>query len=161
MQLSQSSLILTAESQAGNTLSKQSSKPAIRALQILLYSLGYGTELNWDKYRADGDYGGSTTAAVLAFLKKNGLPGDGTTVSPALMAKMKEQQAQAAASNPLARVGDSAQVINSDKNIRVMDSWISVRFNKHKLGVYNYGEALAESFIGKNAEYLVSKGLSP
>lgn len=53
----------------------------IRALQSILYELGFDSELNWNKYGADGDYGGSTTAAVAAFAAKNALAGDGRTVT--------------------------------------------------------------------------------
>ena len=65
-----------------NRLAKRSrSKTEIKALQNILKDLGYGSELNWVKFGADGDYGGSTTAAVSAFLQKNNFPGDGTTIS--------------------------------------------------------------------------------
>ena len=43
-------------------LSRQSDKKeAVRALQTILFDLGYGKQLNWQKYGADGDYGGSTS----------------------------------------------------------------------------------------------------
>lgn len=50
----------------------------IRPLQMLLYGLGYGSTINWNKYRADGDYGGSTTAALTAFKADNELGNDGS-----------------------------------------------------------------------------------
>lgn len=53
----------------------------IRALQNVLYVLGFDSELNWNAYGADGDYGGGTTTAVAAFAAKNGLAGDGRTVT--------------------------------------------------------------------------------
>jgi peptidoglycan hydrolase-like protein with peptidoglycan-binding domain len=64
------------------------SQDEIRALQSILYALGFGDELNWQKYGADGDYGGSTTRAVKAFAERNGLPGDGETVTAAIAAKL-------------------------------------------------------------------------
>ena len=56
-------------------------KAAIMALQRLLFALGYGEELKWEKFGADGDYGGATTAAVAAFVAKEGQTVDGRTVN--------------------------------------------------------------------------------
>ena len=47
---------------------KSSHKQAIKALQQSLYELGFGKEIQWGKFGADGDYGGATTAAVKAFM---------------------------------------------------------------------------------------------
>jgi peptidoglycan hydrolase-like protein with peptidoglycan-binding domain len=60
----------------------------VRALQTVLYELGFADELNWQKYGADGDYGGGTTRAVEAFARRNGLSGDGRTITPAIAAKL-------------------------------------------------------------------------
>jgi len=43
---------------------RSGNKDAVGALQTILYELGFGNELNWQKYGADGDYGGGTTRAV-------------------------------------------------------------------------------------------------
>jgi peptidoglycan hydrolase-like protein with peptidoglycan-binding domain len=61
---------------------------AVQALQNLLYELGFEDELNWQRYGADGDYGGSTTKAVRAFAERNGLPGDGETLTQPLAEKL-------------------------------------------------------------------------
>ena len=53
----------------------------IAALQTLLHDLGFGRQLNWKRYGADGDYGGSTTSAVAAFGKREGIGGDGTVLT--------------------------------------------------------------------------------
>jgi len=63
-------------------------KEAVRALQTILYELGYGQELNWLKYGADGDYGGSTSRAVREFAKRNNQRGDGEWVSPAIAKRL-------------------------------------------------------------------------
>ena len=63
----------------------------VRALQTMLYELGFENELNWQKYGADGDYGGSTARAVRAFAERNGLPGNGESVTPAIAAKLIER----------------------------------------------------------------------
>ncbi len=63
-------------------------KEAVQALQTILYELGYGQELNWQKYGADGDYGGSTSRAVREFAKRNNQRGDGEWVSPAIAKRL-------------------------------------------------------------------------
>ena len=56
-------------------------KADIVALQTTLKALGYGKELNWAKYKADGAYGASCTAAVKAFAKAQGVQSDGTKLT--------------------------------------------------------------------------------
>ena len=60
------------------------SKEEIKALQHLLHELGFGPELSWETYGADGDYGGSTAHAVKAFAERNGLEGEGEVVTTAI-----------------------------------------------------------------------------
>lgn len=66
-------------------------KTKVRALQMMLYSLGYGTELKWSSFRADGDYGGSTTRALTAFKKANKLGEDGSQLGTKTMALLVER----------------------------------------------------------------------
>ncbi len=54
---------------------------SIRALQTLLHELGFGEELSWQKYGADGDYGNATVKAVSSFKRRNGLKASGRSVS--------------------------------------------------------------------------------
>lgn len=73
-------------------LKKGAKIPAeIRSLQMLLYCLGYGKALNWSSFRADGGYGGSTTAALAAFQTANSLSGNGTTVDDATLKLLLER----------------------------------------------------------------------
>ena len=53
----------------------------IQLLQNILFELGYGKILNWEKYGADGDYGKLTSKAVLLFIGQNNLAGDGETLT--------------------------------------------------------------------------------
>jgi peptidoglycan hydrolase-like protein with peptidoglycan-binding domain len=72
-----------------STLKRRSrNKDAVRALQTILYELGFANELNWQKYGADGDYGGSTSRAVREFVQRNNQRGDGETVTPAIARKL-------------------------------------------------------------------------
>ena len=61
---------------------------AIRALQTILYELGFGKELKWQQYGADGDYGGSTSRAVKVFAQRNNHRGNGETVTPAIARRL-------------------------------------------------------------------------
>lgn len=72
---------LVANDGLGKLKKKSTAKVEIKALQNILKEIGYSKELNWDKYGADGDYGGGTTAAVTEFLKRNKLKGDGASLS--------------------------------------------------------------------------------
>ncbi|MCB9361035.1 MAG: M15 family metallopeptidase [Flavobacteriales bacterium] len=56
-------------------------KKSVQLLQNILFELGYGKTLNWEKYGADGDYGKLTSKAVLLFIGQNNLAGDGETIT--------------------------------------------------------------------------------
>lgn len=72
---------LPVDEKIGEVLKKGAKGEDVKALQSLLYQIGFGEELNWDKYKDDGDYGDSTTAAVLAFAQQNNIESDGTAVT--------------------------------------------------------------------------------
>jgi len=57
-------------------------KHEIKALQDLLHELGFDSQLQWEAYGADGDYGGCTTRAVQAFARQKGIETNGTKVTP-------------------------------------------------------------------------------
>jgi len=54
---------------------------SIEALQNVLYDLGFGRELKWDVYGADGEYGHCTATAVEAFCNNNKIRASGKAVS--------------------------------------------------------------------------------
>lgn len=60
---------------------KSAQKDAVRELQESLKELGFGKELNWEQFGADGDFGNSTAEAIKAFARKNGLTSAGDTVT--------------------------------------------------------------------------------
>ncbi|MEL6867657.1 MAG: peptidoglycan-binding protein [Bacteroidota bacterium] len=59
-------------------------KELIIDLQRMLYELGFKEELKWDEFQADGVYGESTKAAVLAFAQKNTISSTGKFVTKKL-----------------------------------------------------------------------------
>ncbi len=50
---------------------------SITAIQVLLNTLGYGRELQYARYGADGIFGKSTRNAVIKYAKDNGIESDG------------------------------------------------------------------------------------
>jgi peptidoglycan hydrolase-like protein with peptidoglycan-binding domain len=65
-----------------------SDKGAVASLQALLNDLGFGNELKWAQYKNDGDYGGSTAAAVHAFMNQQGIAGDPNELNTATAEKI-------------------------------------------------------------------------
>ena len=58
---------------------------SVTAIQILLNEKGYGTQLNFPKYGADGSYGAGTRSAVIAYAKDNGIESDGDLLTRPLI----------------------------------------------------------------------------
>ncbi len=82
--------ILSEATTNGNDISKSlfrgsKSKALITELQKVLFELGFKKELEFDKYQADGDYGGATTSAVAAFAARNKNVADGSKVTNQLI----------------------------------------------------------------------------
>jgi len=63
----------------------------VKALQTTLFELGFGKELKWDQYGADGQFGESTAAAIKAFAARNKLASDGESVSHELYSALVEK----------------------------------------------------------------------
>lgn len=67
-----------------NYCSNSNNRIAVAALQTLLNDLGFGMQLNWAKYGADGTYGKSTILAVQSFAKRFSIASDGRVLSKKL-----------------------------------------------------------------------------
>ncbi|MEM7191021.1 MAG: peptidoglycan-binding domain-containing protein, partial [Pseudomonadota bacterium] len=76
--------LLNAGSTARVLKKGSTAKGSVKALQEVLYHLGYGKALSWDKFGPDGDYGNATVKAVKAFAKANGIVSTGDMVNAAL-----------------------------------------------------------------------------
>lgn len=68
-----------------------SERSAIQELQHTLYALGFGQDLQWKKYGADGYYGRATTTAVQHFCERNGLKSTGEAVTPIIARKLVQR----------------------------------------------------------------------
>ena len=61
------------------------SRMSVTAIQLMLNERGYGTQLNFAKYGADGDFGKSTRNAMIAYAKDNSIVCDGDLLTRPLM----------------------------------------------------------------------------
>lgn len=61
---------------------------SITAVQTLLNELGYGAQLNFAKFGADGLYGNSTRKAMIAYAKDNNIESDGNLLTRPLINQM-------------------------------------------------------------------------
>ncbi|MCB0639334.1 MAG: hypothetical protein KDC54_22065, partial [Lewinella sp.] len=167
-------------------LKKTSPSGHIRCLQALLYTLGYGGQMNWPVYRADGDYGGGTTRALQAFFDNNKLTGDPSSLTAAELAALldahdrllqlrRSTAGQQASQQVMQGLGPDwadtrlegdppqdkdEQVASSANGHRAADFWISVKLRPHQSGVYNVGDELALDFIESHQAELRGAGLS-
>ncbi len=108
-------------------------KVAIAALQTLLNDLGFGAEMNFEKFGADGIYGGGTTAAMKAFADKHGVAADGARLTPELAQLILDQfrpmygEAWMALSKRLAAVDGRRALVNwQGSNMRPLNQPIQV-----------------------------------
>lgn len=125
---------------------------AVKSLQIILFKLGFGMELKWEKYGADGGYGGASTAAVKAFAAKENLTSDGTFVSKELLQKILDKFRPQLGPD----WGKSADT--SHARIALPPS---IKRHRNGKGVYDAGRLDAKTFIEKNPDILKEVGMTP
>jgi peptidoglycan hydrolase-like protein with peptidoglycan-binding domain len=137
----------------------------IAALQTLLNELGFGKELNWNRFGADGDYGGSTTAAVAAFGKREGVGGDGTVLTLPLAERIVTRLSPyygdswwAPSHTPTPAPGSlSSKSVMGNKNrqfLEVSDGVHKKRFAKFKRGLFTTGAQKPAAFVASHADKL-------
>jgi peptidoglycan hydrolase-like protein with peptidoglycan-binding domain len=146
-------------------------KIRISSMQTLLNDLGYGEQLNWAKWGADGDFGRSTRAALAAFALSEGLEGDGTVLTLPL--------AQSIVSKLGPRYGDNwhdlkhtatpapgslsiKSVIGSGNRheVEVSDGIHTTRFRRSGRGLYTYGNQPPLDFVQANRDLLQTIGVT-
>lgn len=150
----------------------------IVAIQTLLNALGYGEELGWAKYGADGQYGGGTSRALKAFANKKGIKADGNSLTKPLAEAIRtelanyfggtwdddKEEEKAEAESVVSSMGElelRSAVVNKRARIFVSEKGKNeVRFNKFKKGVYFYGQQKAIDFMNANKQSLSKLGLT-
>ena len=143
----------------------------IASLQTLLHDLGYGAQLNWARYGADGDYGRSTAAAVAAFARAEGVDVDASSLTEELAERIvarlgarygdawrrpSHKSTPAAASLRI----DSVSGSNGRQYVRVSDGERSKRFSKFRLGLYTVGNCKPAAFVASHADELRGLGIT-
>ena len=147
-----------------------SDSAGIVALQTLLNEIGFGAQLNWERYGADGEYGGGTAKAVKAFAEQEDISCDGSRLTRELaeliISKLEvyfgadwakdSKPAEAASGNLTIR-----KVIEGGRpRVYVSDATNEVRFTRFKRGVYYVGRQRPIDFINNNRASLGSLGMS-
>lgn len=143
----------------------------IAALQTLLQHLGFGAELKWDRYAADGDYGGSTTAALAAFANSEGIDADGRTLTMSLAERMvarlsphygDDWHKPSHSSTPVASSLSINSVIGNNNRhyLKVSDGIRQKRFGKFRLGLYTAGSQTPAQFVRTHAARLRDLGVT-
>ncbi|VEN73248.1 conserved hypothetical protein [Candidatus Desulfarcum epimagneticum] len=142
---------------------------AVVALQTLLNELGLGQELNWYESGADGFYGDRTAAAVRAFSEKEGMEGDGETLSREMAERIIERLAvyygkdwdndggtviETTVKTPAGELAVREAVEKKRTRLYVANEEKELRFTRFKKGVYFFGEKKPADFIAQNRDRL-------
>jgi peptidoglycan hydrolase-like protein with peptidoglycan-binding domain len=137
----------------------------IATLQTLLNELGFDKELNWNRFGADGDYGRSTTAALAAFGKREGVDGVGEVLTMPLAKRIvahlspfygdswwnlshKPTPAPASLSVQSVTGNNNRQYLNVSDGVR------QKRFSKFRLGLFTTGGQKPAAFVASHADKL-------
>lgn len=144
----------------------------IAALQSLLNDLGYGAELNWARFGADGGYGRSTRKAVAAFAAKEGLDGDGSVLTQQLgqriVAKLGpfygdnwHDLSHSAAPAPGSLTIRSVLGSRGQQLFEVTDGVFTKKFQPLREGLSTFGDQKPAAFVESHPEELRKLGITP
>ncbi len=142
-----------------------SDRVRIATLQTLLNELGFGKELNWKRFGADGDYGRSTITAVAAFGKREGIGGDGEVLTMPLAERIVARLSPfygdswwAPSHTPTPVPGSlSAESVAGNNNrqyLKASDGVQKKRFAKYKQGRLTTGNQKPAAFVAFHADKL-------
>jgi len=146
------------------------SKEEIGALQTVLNKLGFGVELNWDQYGADGVYGACTTRAVEEFCIRNGLLGDGDMVNQQiamLMIRRYESLPEELKKGDTGSSGAESEGLSINEieesgkqRVYITDGQDRARFTRYKKGVYTIGRQKTINVVMEDKEHLRQVGMT-
>lgn len=142
-----------------------SDRVRIAVLQTLLYDLGFGKELKWERYGADGDYGRSTTAAVAGFGRREDIGGDGKLLTMPLAERIVARlspcygnswQDPSHKSTPAPGSLSVTSVVGSNNSqyLKVSDGLRQKQFRKFRLGLFTTGSQKPAAFVAANTDKL-------
>lgn len=153
---------------------RSGAREAVAAMQTLLNDAGFGAELNWQRYGADGDYGGSSAAAVKAFAEQRGESLDGDRLTIPLAEALRDERARGygdgwrdavppESTTLPAEEGVAVRTENSGGKVRVVvsDGAHEKRFTRFKKGIYTYGDRATARFLEAGGERVARLGVTP
>jgi peptidoglycan hydrolase-like protein with peptidoglycan-binding domain len=137
----------------------------IAALQTLLHELGFDAELNWNRFGADGDYGRSTSAAVAAFARQEGVGGTGRMLTLTLAERIVTELSQfygdswrGPSHTPTPAPGSlsvtSVMGNNNRQYLKVSDGVHQKQFGKFRRGLFTTGNQKPAAFVESHADEL-------
>ncbi len=140
----------------------------ITVLQSTLHELGYDKNLNWERFGADGDYGRSTTAAVKAFARDNGLSTDGESITLDMikiaLARFEGFFGDAWYEESPMVVKESLSISDNNQQVQVSDHEVTQTFRYLRRGgfngIYTVGTQKPIDFIKANRAMLRDRGLT-
>jgi peptidoglycan hydrolase-like protein with peptidoglycan-binding domain len=146
-------------------------KVRIASLQTLLNESGFGQELKWDKYGADGDYGRLTVAAAAAFAKKQGDNSKGYILTTQLARIIVDQISSLLGNDwktpaPVGSlIADKLEIKtvlgnNNRQFVKVSNGISSKQFGKFRKGLFTYGNHKPLEFMQSRAGDLSALRLS-
>jgi len=143
---------------------KSPDRVAIVVLQTVIFELGYGAEMNWEKWGADGEYGKGTRDAVLAFAARCGIETDGNSVTRdmarASLAEFLRFYGPDWYKETPKKLVQSLTISETSKNVTVSDGVHTKQFRKFRRGVYTTGNCKTATFIDANRPDLKDQGMT-
>jgi len=148
-----------------------SDRVRIAALQTMLHELGFDEELKWNRYGADGDYGRSTTAAVAAWGKREGIGGNGRILTLPLAERIVTARSlhygdswytPSHTSTPASGSLSIKSVTGSNNRqyLKVTDGVHHKQFCKFRLGLYTTGKQKPADYVKSHAHELRALGIT-
>jgi peptidoglycan hydrolase-like protein with peptidoglycan-binding domain len=143
---------------------KSGARVAITVLQTILYELGYGAQMNWARYGADGEYGKGTVRAVKAFALSRGIVSDGKSVSQE-MAKQSLASCVGHYGSDWYResprlIRESLTISETNRSVVISDGVHRKELRKFRRGLYTSGDQKAQKFIDAKRAELKMLGMS-
>lgn len=145
----------------------------VKSLQTLLNALGFGAQLNWEKYGADGQYGKGTLTALKAFAGQQGITTDGRQLSEDLANCIIDNFRAFLGNDWAPQKPSSLETTTTAGNLTfrevteknrprlyIFDGILEGRFTRFKKGLYLYGNQRPLDFIQNNKADLMGLGLT-
>jgi peptidoglycan hydrolase-like protein with peptidoglycan-binding domain len=143
----------------------------IASLQTLLNDLGYGAELDWARFGADGGYGRSTRRAVAAFAAREGLTGDGAQLTLPLAQRLVSRLGpfygdnwhdleHATAPAPGSLSVKSMMGRGNKQVLEVSDGFRRKRFRQFRRGLFTVGDQKPLAFVEARGAELRALGVT-